>query len=101
MPLAMKAAAKTKSSSSAPCRVCGEPRAGKGGKGMCQRCYAYSWRTGNEPSPERKKLSPGGWKNIQVHVELELAETAERAARRAGQTLPAWLRDVLREKLKR
>lgn len=85
---------------SEPCRVCQSPRAGKGGKGMCQRCYSYSWRTGVEPSPERKKHTPGDWKNIQVHVDLELVDAAERAAQRAGQTLPAWLRDVIREKLK-
>jgi len=68
---------------------------------MCQRCYTYAWRTGEEPSPERKKFNPGGRKNVQVHVELEVYEDAQRAARRAGQTFPAWLRNVLREKLKR
>lgn len=82
------------------CRVCREPRGGRGAKGMCGRCYVSAWRSGGkEPSPERKKLPVGEWKNVQVHVELELLGAAERAAKRAGQTLPAWLRDVLREKL--
>lgn len=95
-----KAETKQAQPSTAACRVCGEPRQGKGGRGLCSRCYFREWR-GKKPSAEPLKREPGTWTRISAHVDAALADQMQAAAKEASQTPPRWLEDAIREKLER
>jgi hypothetical protein len=86
--------------SAAVCRVCESPRAGKGGFGLCARCYMAEYR-GKKPTPTPMKRAPGTWRNVQAHVDLEVYQAMEKAAKKAHQSIPVWLNDAIRQRLER
>lgn len=80
------------------CKVCRDPRNGKGGHGMCGRCYSTWYRDGT-PSAERKKRDPGTWVPVQVNLDKDVAQALRSAAKKTGQPLGRWLEDAIRAKL--
>lgn len=82
------------------CKVCRSPRNGKGARGMCHRCYARDL-LGKTPSIMPLKRAPGTWKNVQMHMDLELYDLVKAEAKRLRQSIPVWLDGAIRQRLHR
>ena len=79
------------------CSVCGAPAYCRG---LCRRCYAADMR-GATPSVEPRKRAPGAWRKLQAHVDAADYLAAEKAARKANQSLSQWVALAVKGRLRK
>ena len=82
------------------CQVCGAATNGRGGKGLCVRCYTRH-RRNLKPTVAPLKRAPGTWRNVQAHLDLNVYEALVAAAKAWGQSVPVWIQDAIEQRLNR